>query len=148
MADFLWALEWIARITFPYLIRFDPFGISGENLVSFTPRLLVLGGDAKLKPKPKKRKLASENNREKPLYNHCKPSYSILIAPSFRKDDATIWTRQCFYLFIYLLFRCKWEGVVGRRHGGGWLRRGWLGCRGVGRNGFHNVRWSRLELEV
>lgn len=52
------------------------------------------------------------------------------------------------FFISFIIFRCKWEGNVGRGHGGGWLRRGWLRHGGVGRNGFYNVRWSRLELEV
>ncbi|XP_078173675.1 RNA-binding protein [Carex rostrata] len=47
--------------------RKNPFG---DNLHNPTPKLLVLGGDIKPRPKLKKRKLASKNNREKTFYNH------------------------------------------------------------------------------
>ncbi|KAJ1694021.1 hypothetical protein LUZ63_010719 [Rhynchospora breviuscula] len=47
--------------------RKNPFG---ENLNKYTPRLLVLGDDPKPQLKLKRRKLVSQDNREKPLYNH------------------------------------------------------------------------------
>ncbi|KAJ4732862.1 RNA-binding protein [Rhynchospora pubera] len=47
--------------------RKNPFGESSNKC---TPRLLVLGDDPKPQLKLKRKKLVSQDNREKPLYNH------------------------------------------------------------------------------
>ncbi|KAJ3690104.1 hypothetical protein LUZ61_019268 [Rhynchospora tenuis] len=89
---------------------------SGENLNKYTPRLLVLGDDPKPQLKLKRRKLVSQDNREKPLYNH------------------------------YANGRGRWDGdLEGVDHEEvGWDEDMWE----LGRNGFNNVRWSRLELKA